>query len=167
MKKYILSIISLIALNCSLFTFTSCEDMLTVKTDDKSYISAQDTVYSYYGILRCIQDVAERHVILGELRGDLVSTTKYTTDTLHAISNFDNPQDGSCSMLNIRDYYNIINNCNLYIHNADTSKIKSNIKYMIPEYAQVCAIRAWTYLQLVNNYGEVPFITEPITMNMQ
>lgn len=153
----------MIALNCSLFTFTSCEDMLTVKTDDKSYISAQDTVYSYYGILRCIQDVAERHVILGELRGDLVSTTKYTTDTLHAIANFDNPQDGSCSMLNIRDYYNIINNCNLYIHNADTSKIKSNIKYMIPEYAQVCAIRAWTYLQLVNNYGEVPFITEPIT----
>jgi hypothetical protein len=34
---------------------------------------------------------------------------------------------------------------------------------MLPEYKQVMAIRAWTYLQLVSNYGEVPYITEPIT----
>ena len=30
------------------------------------------------------------------------------------------------------------------------------------EYAAVKAIRAWTYLQLVLNYNEVPFVTEPI-----
>ena len=156
-----LTIASVLALTT--VTMSSCEDMLTVDTGDKTYVNANDTLYSYLGIMKCVQAVAERQVILGELRGDLVATTEYVTDTLHAIANFDNPQDGSCSMLEITDYYNIINNCNLYIHNADTSAVKSNVKYMVPEYAQVQAIRAWTYLQLVRNYGEVPFITDPIS----
>ncbi len=141
---------------------TSCEDMLEVESGDKLYVNANDTLYSYLGIVRCMQDVAERQVILGEIRGDLLGATEYTTDTLFAISNFDNPQDGSCSMLQISDYYNIINNCNFYIANADTAAIKANVQYMMPEYAQVQSIRAWAYLQLVKNYGEVPFITEPV-----
>lgn len=162
MKK--LSIIGILSFSLLAgVTTTSCEDMLTVDTGDKSYTNANDTLYSYWGIMRCVQDVAERQIILGEIRGDLVSSTEFVTDTLYAISNFDNPADGSCSMLDIRDYYNIINNCNLYIHNADTSQVKNNVKYMLPEYAQVQAIRAWTYLQLVQNYGEVPFISEPIS----
>lgn len=136
---------------------------MTIETGDKAYVNANDTLYSYLGIMRAMQDVAERQVILGEIRGDLVTSTEYTTDTLYAISNFDNPQDQTCSMLQVSDYYNVINNCNFYIHNCDTSAIKSNIKYMIPEYAQVKAIRAWAYLQLVKNYKEVPYITEPVS----
>jgi len=155
-------ILSLIALNSSL-SLTSCEDLMTIDTGDKTYVNAQDTLYSYLGIMRCMQNIAERQVILGEIRGDLVSSTGYTTDTLFAISNFENPQDGTCSMLQVSDYYAVINNCNFYIHNCDTAAIKSNVKYMVPEYAQVKAIRAWAYLQLVKNYGSVPYITEPIS----
>ncbi|MCD8235869.1 MAG: RagB/SusD family nutrient uptake outer membrane protein [Prevotellaceae bacterium] len=162
MKKK--SIIGMLSLSLLVgVSSTSCEDMLSVDTGDKTYVNANDTLYSYWGIMKSVQDIAERYVILGEVRGDLVVPTSYTTDTLFSIANFEDPKDGSCSMLNIRDYYNVINNCNLYIHNADTSQIKSNIKYMLPEYAQVQAIRAWTYLQLVQNYGEVPFISDPIS----
>lgn len=143
---------------------TSCEDMMTIDMGDKTYQNAQDTLYSYLGIMRTMQDIAERQVILGEIRGDLVTSSDYTTDTLFAISNFDNPQDQSCSMLNVRDYYNVINNCNFYIHHADTSAVRANNPdpYMLNEYAQVKAIRAWAYLQLVKNYHAVPFITEPV-----
>ena len=164
MKK-ILNIILAITLT---FVFTGCEDMLTVDSNDKAYTSANDTLYSYLGIMNCVQNIAERQVILGELRGDLVTTSQYVTDTLSEIANFENPQDKTitkekgCSMLNIRDYYNIINNCNLYINNADTNLTKHNKHYLVPEYSQVCAIRAWTYLKLVENYGEVPYITYPI-----
>jgi hypothetical protein len=146
----------------SFFIFTSCSDMLTVDTGDKSYTNANDTLYSYLGILKHVQDIAERQIILNELRGDLVSPTLYVTDTLHAIANFEDPADGSCSMLDISDYYAVINNCNLYIANCDTNAVKSNIKFMLPEYYQVQTIRAWTYLQLVQLYGEVPYISEPI-----
>ena len=72
---------------------TSCEDMMTVDTGDKAYINANDTLYSYLGIMRAMQDVAERQIVLGEIRGDLVSSSEYATDTLHAISNFENPKD--------------------------------------------------------------------------
>ncbi len=143
-------------------TATSCSDMLSVDSGDKIEYNANDTLYSYLGILKSMQELAERQVLLGELRGDLVTTTDYVTDTLYAIANFDDPKDGSCSLLQLSDYYAVINNCNLYLSNADTAAIKSNIKYMVPEYAQVSAIRAWTYLQLVQNYGSVPFITRPI-----
>ena len=136
---------------------------MTVDTGDKAYVNAQDTLYSYLGVMRAVQDVAERQVILGEIRGDLVEPSEYVTDTLNAISNFDDPQDQTCSMLQVSDYYNIINNCNFYLHNADTAAVKSNNKYMIPEYAQVKAIRAWAYLQLVKNYRQVPYITEPVS----
>jgi len=160
--KNILKTIAFAAVIATGAVSTSCEDMMTVDTGDKAYKNAQDTLYSYRGIMRAMQDVAERQVILGEIRGDLVASTQYTTDTLYAISNFDDPKDGTCSMLQIRDYYNIINNCNFYIHYADTNKVKSNIKFMLPEYAQVKTIRAWAYLQLVKNYKEVPYITKPI-----
>ena len=160
--KNILKTIAFAAVIATGAVSTSCEDMMTVDTGDKAYKNAQDTLYSYRGIMRAMQDVAERQVILGEIRGDLVASTQYTTDTLYAISNFDDPKDGTCSMLQIRDYYNIINNCNFYIHYADTNKVKSNIKFMLPEYAQVKTIRAWAYLQLVKNYKEVPYITKPV-----
>ena len=162
--KNILRNIAIASVVATGLAITSCEDMMTVDTGDKAYQNAQDTLYSYLGIMRAMQDVAERQVILGEIRGDLVSSSDYTTDTLFAISNFDNPQDQSCSMLNVRDYYNVINNCNFYIHYADTSAVRANNPdpYMLNEYAQVKAIRAWAYLQLVKNYRAVPFITEPV-----
>ncbi|MCH5176446.1 MAG: RagB/SusD family nutrient uptake outer membrane protein [Prevotellaceae bacterium] len=153
----------LVALAGISISTTSCEDMLTVDTGDKMYTNANDTLYSYLGILKNVQNIAERQIILNEVRGDLCIPTEYVTDTLHAIAQFEDPADGTCSMLKISDYYAVINNCNLYIANADTNRVKSNIKFMLPEYAQVQAIRAWTYLQLVQLYGEVPFITEPIT----
>lgn len=162
-KQYLLRMAALALPLWGLAGFTSCEDMMTVDTGDKAYVNAQDTLYSYLGVMRAMQDVAERQVILGEIRGDLVSSTDYTTDTLYAISNFDDPADLSCSMLQVSDYYNVINNCNFYLHNADTAAVKSNHKFMVPEYAQVKAIRAWAYLQLVKNYKQVPFITEPVS----
>lgn len=163
--KNILRNIAIASVVATGIAVTSCEDMMTVDTGDKAYQNAQDTLYSYLGIMRAMQDVAERQVILGEIRGDLASSSDYTTDTLFAISNFDNPQDGSCSMLQVRDYYNVINNCNFYIYNADTTAVRANNPdpYMLNEYAQVKAIRAWAYLQLVKNYRAVPFITEPVS----
>ena len=163
MKKFIIGFLSLGLVATGGVLTTSCEDMMTVDTGDKIYQNANDTLYSYLGIMKSVQNLAERYVVLGELRGDLLSPTEYMTDTLTAIANFEDPADGSCTMVNITDYYNVINQCNIYIHYCDTSAVKSNVKYMLPEFALVQGIRAWTYLQLVENYGEVPFITEPVT----
>ena len=162
MKKKFL-IYSLIA--CMGFGAVSCEDMLSPDSERHSYTVAQDTLYSYWGIIRSMQNIAERYVLLGELRGDLVGGTAYLSDSIANILNFDmaNATDGSCRYLKAADYYHVINSCNAYLASCDNSRTTGTLTpYMAKEAAQVTAIRAWTYLQLVQVYGQVPFYTEPL-----
>lgn len=145
---------------------SSCEDMLTPELERHQDTPAQDTLYTYWGILKSLQGIAERYVILGECRGDLVSGSQYVSDSINSICDFemDKATDGSCRYLKARDYYQVINSCNCYLAYADTNRVTgTNEKYMIREYAQVEAIRAWVYLQLVQVYGEVPFYLQPMT----
>ena len=166
------SIISMLLLSMVLGTFTtSCQDMLSPDSERHAYTVAEDTLYSYWGILKSLQNIAERYVILNECRGDLVDATGYVSDTIAAIVNFgdvedpDDWKDGACAYLKIADYYHIINSCNAYIASCDTIRTTgTNKKYMLSEYSQVKAIRAWVYMQLLYAYGEnrVPFYTEPM-----
>lgn len=150
---------------------TSCQDMLTPDNDRHAYDVAQDTLYSYWGVIKSLQGIAERYVILNECRGDLVDGTSYVSDTIAAIINFgkngyeDKYKDGACAYMKVSDYYHVINSCNAYIAKCDTARKVSTgqgSSYMLREYAQVMAIRAWVYMQLIYAYGNVPFYTTPM-----
>ena len=159
MKKFIIILLTgLVG-----FSATSCEDMLTPDMDRyATNFSGKDTVEFYVGILRELQEVTEQHLLLGELRGDLVSPTFAVTDSVSDIMNFQNTENGANQLLNRAGYYKVINQCNFYLAKVDTMAKHNNNYYMRREAAQVMLIRAWTYMQLVQNYHEVPFITEPI-----
>lgn len=166
MKKNIIAYL-LLALTLG-FSFTSCEDMLTGDMDRHVEIDevAQDTLYSYWGILKSLQNIAERYVILGECRGDLVDGTQYVSDSINSILEFGltgDASDGSNRYLKAADFYHIINSCNAYIYRCDTAAVSGlNKSLMLSEYAQVVSIRAWAYLQLVLTYGEVPYFETPM-----
>lgn len=146
-----------------LLATTSCSDMLTPDLERYSEKNGKDSIYSYLGILKSMQKIADRTVILGEARGDLVYSTKYLSDSVSQLYNFDEVRDGDNAFLQCADYYNVINQCNFYLHYVDTANVKDEVKFMQKEWAQVQAVRAWTYMQLVQNYGEVPFFTEPVS----
>jgi len=142
---------------------TSCEDMLT--PDMNRYadgFSGKDTVAFYLGILGNMQEMIEQNILLGDLRSDLAETTSYTSDSISDIVNFKQTADGENKLLNRAAYYKVINQCNFYLSKVDSMASKNGIYYMRKELAQVLLIRAWTYMQLVQNYGRVPFITEPV-----
>ncbi len=167
MKKNIIYIV-LLALVTSI-SFSSCEDMLTPDMDRNDEIDAvaADTLYSYWGILKSLQSVAERYVVLGECRGDLVSGTEYVSDSIHAILDFQTSDvataDGACRYLKASDFYHIINSCNAYMAQCDTlRRTGTDRSVMIKEYAQVASIRAWVYLQLLLAYQRVPLIETPV-----
>ena len=165
MKKIIIKTLSL-ALVLSL-GFSSCEDMLTPDLERHDEIDqiATDTLYSYWGILKSLQNVAERYILLGECRGEMVGATEYVSDSIHSIMDFDfaNIEDGDNRFVKVSDFYHIINSCNAYIANCDTMIVNgTNKSIMGKEYAQVLSIRAWTYMQLVLAYGEVPYVEEPM-----
>lgn len=129
---------------------------------DKNHITnASDTLFSVTGIMSCIQTIADRTILLGEVRGDLVDITGNTSSDLRDMALFNVGDDNMYN--NPRDYYAIINNCNYFIANADTAfRNNRNERIFLKEYAAVKAYRAWTYLQLALNYGRVPFVTTPI-----
>lgn len=143
--------------------FTACSESdsdLVSYVDDNTLDSPNDTVYSVIGIVNKLQKIADRTVLLGELRGDLTTLTDHAPLDLQAIANF--TADASNPYNNARDYYAVIQNCNYFLANADMQLTKQGRRVFEKEYAVVKTYRAWTYLQLAINYGSVPFYTEPL-----
>lgn len=146
---------------------TSCSDFFEQESDriiyanDEHLNSAADTIYSVAGVISKLQTIADRTILLGELRGDLVDVNENAAADLRSIAMFDIKDDNVYNRPS--DYYAIINNCNYFIAHADTAlKNNRNEKIFMREYTAVKGFRAWTYLQLALNYGSVPFVTEPI-----
>jgi len=148
---------------------TSCEDLLKVESrvvmyeDQNTLDYATDTVYSVMGIVNKIQKIADRTVILNEVRGDLVSVSDHASQSLRDIYNFglsnlqaDNEYD------NPVDFYAVINNCNYFLANADTAYVRNHENVFLKEYIAVLSFRAWTYLQMAQAYGKVYFVDQPI-----
>lgn len=159
-------LLSLSAIAFALITLCSCSDLFdtgssyVVTEDDNALSSAADSVYSVLGILSKVQAIADRTVLLGELRADLVCENEYTDSDLREL--IQNDVSPTNSFVDYRDYYAVINNCNYFLSHADTTVTVGGQRVLLKEYAVVKAVRAWTYLQLALVYGEVPFYTEPV-----
>lgn len=142
---------------------SSCSEpssTLVAFTEDHTLSTPNDTVYSLIGIINKMQKIADRTVVLGEIRGDLTSLTADAPLELQDVANF--TLNDANQYNDARDYYGIIQNCNYYIANADTTLMKRGEKVFEKEYAAIKTYRAWTYLQLAINYGAVPFYTKPL-----
>ena len=148
------------------FLFSSCDDMLNVDSNRVEYKfddwTLNDSVYSVLGILKSVQEVGDRQVLINELRADLVSINeeKAVIDVQELSRSVFNLNTNK--YLDVKDYYSVINNCNIYLARVDTTLEKNNVRLMLPEYVAVKSMRVWTYLQLVINYNNVPYFTEPI-----
>ncbi len=164
MKKRLIYILAFIL--CGTTVLSSCDDMLNVDSNRVEYEfedwTLNDSVYSVLGILKAVQGVADRQVLINELRADLL-----TVNEAKAIVDIQELSRSEFNLntnkyLDVKDYYSIINNCNIYLARVDTTLEKNGIKLMLPEYVAVKSVRAWTYLQLAINYNAVPYFTEPI-----
>lgn len=164
MKKNIKNTRILFLILCVIGT-SSCSDMF--ETESKSVVfdhtlsTANDSLYSALGILGQMQKLSERYVLMGELRGDLMSATEDAVEAIQEVANFNvSPSNTYCD---VTDYYSVINNCNYAITYMDTSLVNFDTKEMLPEFAAIKTMRAWTYWQLALLRGDVHWMTEPIT----
>lgn len=141
---------------------TSCEDMMTpdnhlVTTD----LAPQDTLYQMMGIVKRMQMLADRTVLLGEIRADLVEV-----DPARASADLQELANNNVSITNAynspAEYYAVINSCNIYLNNVDSLyKVYGEYYYQKEVIAAKC-FRAWCYLELAKIYGSVPFTTDPV-----
>lgn len=157
-----------IILSCvGLLAATSCEDILDTTSngyvfdEDHNLNSANDSLYSAVGILSQMQALGERYVMLGELRGDLVTVPATARVDYQQISSFE-PIDSDSPYLSMRDYYSVINNCNVALARMDTTITEHSTRIMLPEYAAIRTMRDWTMLQAALACGSVSYMDSPV-----
>ena len=146
----------------SCFVCTSCEDMFTAENHlVTTNLAPQDTVYQMMGIVKRMQKLATRTILLGEVRADLVTVNPAVASSdVQQLNNNDIALDNEYNRP--ADYYDVINNCNVLLAYVDSLQ-KSHGKFVYEK--EICgakAFRAWCYLELVKIYGAVPFVTEPV-----
>ena len=141
----------------------SCEDMFTAdNTLVTTELAPQDTLYQMMGIIKRMQKLADRTVLLGEVRADLVDV-----DPLHASADIQELAANNVSAANVynqpSDYYAVINSCNIYLANVDSMRNSQGTrKYFEKEILAAKCFRAWCYLELLKIYGDVPYTRTPI-----
>ena len=141
----------------------SCEDMFTAdNTLVTTELAPQDTLFQMMGIIKRMQKLADRTVLLGEVRADLVDV-----DPLHASADIQELAANNVSAANVynqpSDYYAVINSCNIYLAYVDSMRNSQGTrKYFEKEILAAKCFRAWCYLELLKIYGDVPYIRTPV-----
>ena len=145
---------------------TSCSDILSTESElveyekDNTLNHPTDSVYSVMGIVGKLQTIADRTVLLGEVRSDLVTVTEAASSDLKRLADFNMKESNKYNQ--VSDYYAVINNCNYFLAHVDTAMQRRGRQLFINEFAAVKVFRAWAYLELVKNYGSVPLVTTPM-----
>ncbi len=148
-----------------IFGTTACSDMLDSDSSrqlfDPALNQKTDSVFYAYGIMQAMQQLADQYYYQNEMRGDLVKPTSKATTHLRNLATFS--ADASNKYDSVYLYYKVINNCNYYLNKRDTTLATGTRKVAINEFVAIASFRAWTYLQLTRQYGNVPYITDPVT----
>ena len=149
------------------FSLNSCSDYLDVQPEDKlieeqMYRNIYDADAAVMGVYGKFMALAEKNVILNEMRADLMTTTRNSSPYLKEISEHNVSADNPYA--NPKDFFVVIQNCNNVLKNFDMMLEKKRFtqEQYDQRYSDVGAIRSWVYLQLGIHYGSIPYITEPI-----
>lgn len=149
------------------FSLNSCSDYLDVQPEDKlveeqMYRNIYDADAAVIGVYGKFMALAEKNVILNEMRADLMTTTRNSSPFLKEISEHNVSPNNPYA--NPKDFYVVIQNCNNVLKNFDIMLEKKRFtqEQYDQRYSDIGSIRSWVYLQLGIHYGSVPYITEPI-----
>jgi starch-binding outer membrane protein, SusD/RagB family len=169
LKKYTKVLLGLLL--TIVFFSTSCKDFYN--PDDELVVNDNETPTDWYeyrslemGLYALQQKLAEQLVVLGELRGDLLTVTKNADADLVEINNFTATKNNKyASPIN---FFKLIAGCNNFIrvmkieHPEVMDKKKEATNYD-KLYGEALCMRAWAYFNAVRIYGVVPFIDESLT----
>ncbi|HAH23949.1 MAG TPA: hypothetical protein DCL77_09370 [Prolixibacteraceae bacterium] len=159
--------IQLVALLVVLWTSFSCSDKTFDQqageriTPDQHYKSIIDAITSMGGAFAPLQNAMPKLIMVDGLRSDQMTTRPNADPFLKDINNqilsFDNP------FLDASDYYKVIVNVNETLLNIDKIALTDrNFDPFIMKYTKgaLVGLRSWTYLTLINLYGQAALIDD-------
>lgn len=147
--------------------FASCKKTFDIEPQDQldisqMYRNVSDADAAIIGIYGKFTGLAERYLILNELRADMLNYTTNADQYLRQISTHTVTPDNPYA--NPRPFYELIINCNDVMKNFDIMRKDNKMKEA--EYQQrfsdVACLRSFLYLQLGIHYGQVPYVTDAL-----
>ena len=145
----------------------SCKNTFDISPENaidasKTYQTIYDADAAVLGVYGQFMKLAAQYEILNELRADLMTTTENSDVFLQQIN--DNKITADNPYINPKAFYTVITSCNDVMANLkkmyDSKKI--NEGNFQQRYSDIAALRTWLYFQLGIQYGEIPYVTEPL-----
>jgi len=150
--------------------FSSCEKFLNPEqelniVEDQLYNDWYEYRSIEMGMYGLQQELVEQLVVLGELRGDLLTVTENADADLIEIYNFNISENNKYA--SPTNFFKLINACNNFIRILEIE----HPEVLDPEipttnydklYGEALCMRAWAYFNAVRIYGKVPFIPESL-----
>ncbi len=161
----------LLTIFSSMVLLPACTDFLNPDQDlDVTREQLYDDWYEYrsvaMGLYGLQQELAEQLVVLGELRGDLLTITRNADADLTEIYNFQPSKTNKYA--SPTNFYKLIAASNSFI-----SQIKEKHPEVLDKkiavtnydkiYGEALCMRAWAYFNAARIYGKVPVIHESLT----
>ncbi|MDA3854173.1 MAG: RagB/SusD family nutrient uptake outer membrane protein [Bacteroidales bacterium] len=167
MKRTLFKITYLLALICVSPLLNSCSDYLTVEPEEvvleeNMFRDKNDANAIVKGIYGKVITIAEQYVVLNELRADLMDVTPNADYELQEINNHN--VSSKNRFADPLPFYAIINQCNNALVHFEI--MYEDLKLLENDYLQlstdVGVLRSWLYLNLVTQFGEVPYVTQSV-----
>ncbi|HEX7906021.1 MAG TPA: RagB/SusD family protein [Chitinophagaceae bacterium] len=157
----------IVALLMTGFFFSGCKKMFDIKPQDQldhsqAYQNVYDADAAVVGIYGKFMGLADRYVILNELRGDLLDYTINADEALRQIST--HTVTSGNPYASPRPFYELIVNCNDVLENFQVMKAQSRMteSEFNQRYSDIGALRSFLYLQLGIHFGQVPYVTNSL-----
>jgi hypothetical protein len=165
MKRFFIKYCLLVVLGAT--AFSSCKktfDLLPQDQLDASqmYRNVYDADAAIVGLYGKFTSLAERYIVLNELRGDMLEYTDNADEYLRQISTHSVTAENPYA--NPRPFYELIVNCNDVLKNFNSMHDGKKMKEaeFQERYSDVLFLRSFLYLQLGIHYGTVPYVTDAL-----
>jgi starch-binding outer membrane protein, SusD/RagB family len=130
---------------------------------DENYQNSQDSRSMVMGICGLHKEMLnDQFVLLGELRADLMDATTNADVYMRQIST--HSVDSLNPYVKPENFYRVILSCNDAMKNLQTMKSTGKLSstQFASDYSDIAAFRCWVYYLLAVQFGNVPYVSEPI-----
>ncbi|MFA9388206.1 MAG: RagB/SusD family nutrient uptake outer membrane protein [Prolixibacteraceae bacterium] len=171
MNKIFKSTILFLTTVLALGALNSCQDFFNPSqdlniTEDNLYNDWYEYRAAAMGLYALQQDLVEQIVVLGELRGDLLTVTPNADADLVEINNFAISKTNKYASPS--NFFKLIAATNRFIsilehEHPDVLDATVAINNYDRLYGEALSMRAWAYFNAVRIYGKVPFIDQNLS----
>lgn len=165
MKK--ITILRSLSVALLLLNLAGCKKVFDIAPQDQldeknAYLNVYDADAAVIGIYGKFMGLADRYVLLNELRADLLDITENADEHLRQLSTHTVTEANPYA--SPKPFYELILNCNDVLENFEkmVAENKMNIDQFNQRYSDIGALRSFLYLQLGIHFGEIPYVTSSL-----